>query len=361
MQPVPSVESTYSLNSNKALILRNFLVSAGESVMERANSHDIAAAVAWLKQGKLVAFPTETVYGLGADARDPESVAKIFRAKGRPTKHPLIVHLADANQLPDWCGPIPEQARKLAATFWPGPMTLILQRGKFASDAVTGGLSTVGIRVPSHPVAQSLLREFGGGIAAPSANRFGRVSPTTAEHVRAENFDPQEVLILAGDACEIGLESTIIDLSRGIPAVLRPGAITAEQIAACLASPLGGADFASPRCSGSLESHYAPQARVRLFEPHQKNGLQAELQTALHAGERLVLIAPAEVLSHMTAVENMQRIVAPDTAEAFAQKMYAMLREADQLGNSIFILPPEETGLGVAIWDRLRKAAAPRE
>src|SRR5262245_53809293 len=203
-----------------------------------ATDRDIEHAASILGAGGLVAFPTETVYGLGADAANPEAVAKIFQAKGRPSTHPVIVHLADARQLANWARDIPEAAHRLARAFWPGPLTLVLARARNVSDVVTGGQDTVALRVPSHPVAQRLLGRFGGGIAAPSANRYGRVSATTAEHVRRE-FGTAVGCVLDGGAARIGIESTIVDLSRGRPALLRPGWITAEEIERALAELLG--------------------------------------------------------------------------------------------------------------------------
>ncbi|WP_442770390.1 L-threonylcarbamoyladenylate synthase, partial [Zoogloea ramigera] len=195
--------------------------------------NDIQRAVQLLRQGELVALPTETVYGLGADALNPDAVAKIFAAKGRPSDHPLIVHLADASQIMTWAREVPKDAIALARAFWPGPLTLILKRDESVPDLVTGGQDTVGLRVPNHPVALELLRAFGSGVAAPSANRFGRISPTTAEHVRQE-LGERVALILDGGACAVGLESTIVDLSRGVPVILRPGAIGADDIARVL-------------------------------------------------------------------------------------------------------------------------------
>ncbi|AVP98241.1 threonylcarbamoyl-AMP synthase [Ahniella affigens] len=222
----------------------------------------ITEAVAALRRGEVIGLPTETVYGLAGDARNPEALQRIFATKGRPADHPLIVHLADAKQLSDWAIDVPVAALQLAQAFWPGPMTLILKRQANVSDLVTGGQDTVGLRVPSHPWAQAVLQAFGGGLAAPSANRFGHVSPTTAQHVRDEFGEAVPVVLDAGP-CQVGIESTIIDLSTGFARILRPGLITAEQIEAVLhASPEApGARQTSadtPRVSGSLASHYAP-------------------------------------------------------------------------------------------------------
>lgn len=330
--------------------------------MDRANSHAITLAADWLRQGKLVAFPTETVYGLGGDATQPAAVARIFRAKGRPSNHPLIVHLPSAGMLNDWAVDIPQTAWQLAEAFWPGSLTLILPRGRLAADCVTGGLPTVGIRVPSHPVALELLQAFAGGIAAPSANRFGGVSPTSAAHVRGEGFDPAEVMILEGEACEVGLESTIVDLSGKFPAVLRPGAVTAEQIEDVLRLSLAEADEQSPRCSGRLESHYAPRGAVRIVPRKDATTLKTQLRAVL-AEElgRVVVIAVPEILATLNdVIPREQQLLSPADTEAYARELYALLREADTRGDVIFIVPPAEIGVGVAIWDRLRKASAPR-
>ncbi|MBA3455929.1 MAG: threonylcarbamoyl-AMP synthase, partial [Deltaproteobacteria bacterium] len=221
---------------------------------------DIATAAGVLRAGGLVAFPTETVYGLGADASSDAAVARIFAAKGRPRAHPLIVHLAPDARLSDWAIDVPESARRLAAEAWPGPLTIILARGPRVSLATTGGSETVGLRVPAHPMAQDLLRAFGGGIAAPSANRFGAVSPTTADHVTADLGDDVDY-VLDGGACDVGVESTIVDLSRGRAVLLRPGGLAREAIEAII-GPLAEADLAAPAAPGTLASHYAPRAQV---------------------------------------------------------------------------------------------------
>uniref|UniRef100_UPI002FDD1BFD L-threonylcarbamoyladenylate synthase n=1 Tax=Pelomicrobium sp. TaxID=2815319 RepID=UPI002FDD1BFD len=210
---------------------------------------EIAKAVDILRAGGLVAFPTETVYGLGADARNPEAVGKIFAAKGRPQHHPVIVHLAEAAQLEAWAVDIPDGARRLAERFWPGPLTLILRRGPGVPDAVTGGQDTVGLRVPAHPVAQALLQAFGGGIAAPSANRFGRLSPTTAQHVEAE-LDGAVDLILDGGACPVGIESTIVDCAGERPTLLRPGHIGREVLEEALGVRVEAPGPGAPRAPG---------------------------------------------------------------------------------------------------------------
>lgn len=317
-------------------------------------------AVELLRRGQLVAFPTETVYGLGAAAENESAVRAMFAAKGRPADHPVIVHLPDATQLSEWAAAIPPAATRLAAAFWPGPLTLIVRRSSRASDLVTGGLDTVGLRVPGHPVAQQLLRLFGSGIAAPSANRFGCVSPTTAQHVLDE-LDGRVELILDGGPCTIGLESTIVDLSRGEPAVLRPGGITAEQLARVLGSFSSTLASEAPRVSGSLESHYAPRARVELLNPDQIAARVAEL---VSQGKRVaVLLRRAE--HHATAAHSFPQSVMvislPKNDAELAQTLYATLRRVDELGCDVALTTlPNEQGVGAAIADRLRKAAGPR-
>lgn len=224
--------------------------------------------MAILRRGGLVAFPTETVYGLGADASNPQAVARIYQVKGRPAGHPLIVHIGEAAQLERWAREIPQPAEKLAARFWPGPLTLVLRRAARVGDELTGGQDTIGLRVPGHPVALELLGEFRGAVAAPSANRFGHISPTTAEHVRRD-LGTDVDWVLDGGPCEIGIESTIVDLSRDRPALLRPGRIEAEEIAQVLGVALAPADSGAPRVPGALRSHYAPRQRLVLIESGQ--------------------------------------------------------------------------------------------
>ena len=319
-----------------------------------ATDENISRAARLLREGALVAFPTETVYGLGAAAEDSAAMRNLFAAKGRPADHPVIVHVAEAGQIAEWAIDIPSAAWKLAEAFWPGPMTLILRRSARASDLVTGGQETVGLRVPSHPVAGALLREFGGGIAAPSANRFGRVSPTRAEHVSAELSGRVE-LILDGGPCQVGLESTIIDLSRGQPAILRPGAVTAEQVAAVLNSGTAESQAAAPRVSGGLASHYAPRARVELLSLEAIAARAAEL---LAGGARVAVIVQTGIAAPASAVV----IRLPPGDEPLARELYAALRQADEAGCDVILTAiPSRGGLAAAIEDRLRKAAAPRE
>ena len=316
----------------------------------------IRQAAALLRRGGLVAFPTETVYGLGAAAENSAAVLAMFATKGRPADHPVIVHLARASQLDDWAIEIPPAARLLAERFWPGPLTLVLRRSGRASNLVTGGLDTVGLRVPGHPVAQQLLREFGGGIAAPSANRFGRVSPTRAEHVLTE-FDGRVDLILDGGPCSVGLESTIVDLSRGEPVVLRPGGVTAEQLAAALGGLSSAPSSAAPRVSGSLESHYAPRARVELVDP------QDLAQRAMHLvakGQKVAVLVRESEATDLPA--GLVVIPLPASDAELAQQLYATLRQVDERGCDVALTTlPKERGIGAAIADRLRKAAGRRD
>lgn len=299
---------------------------------------DIATAARKLAAGELVAFPTETVYGLGADAANPHAVAKIFALKGRPSDHPLIVHFHDPAELPRWVAGVPEMARKLAQRFWPGPLTMILTRSAEVPPAVTGGQSTVGLRCPSHPVAQQLLREFAaigsGAVAAPSANRFGHVSPTTAQHVRDEFGDA--LFILDGGACDVGLESTIVDLSRGVPVLLRPGAITRADIAAVLGAFPGERDAAAPRASGTLAAHYAPTTPVILVD---RDTIEAELARGASV-----------------AVLALGREADP---ARYGHDLYARLRELDARGaRRILVEAPPATPAWEAVNDRLARAAA---
>lgn len=319
--------------------------------------NELSRAAAALRAGELVAFPTETVYGLGADASNPRAIARIFAAKGRPADHPLIVHLPDASHLERWAVEIPDSARKLAAAFWPGPLTLILKRHPSVSDAISGGQDTVGLRVPNHPLALQLLREFdganGGGLAAPSANRFGRVSPTTAAHVREELGDAVS-MIVDGGPCAVGIESTILDLSGAEVRILRPGMLDAAAIATVLghAPEFGGARNA-PRVSGSLEAHYAPSTELQLVAAAD---LAATARLALASGRRLaVLAAPPLVLDH----PDIAWCAASADPARFAHDLYANLRTLDALGRDlILVAAPPDAEAWRAVSDRLRRAAA---
>jgi len=316
----------------------------------------LAAAARILKEGSLVAFPTETVYGLGADAKNAKAVARIYEVKGRPADHPLIVHIADLKYLEQWISDIPEFAIELAREFWPGPMTLILKRSELAKDFITGGQNTVGIRIPANSLALGLLEAFhslgGAGIAAPSANRFGQVSPTTTDAVKEEleDFLAGTDLILDGGLSEVGLESTIIDCTGDLPSILRPGAITIEMIKEVtglnvLNSTKRESDNAKEeviRVSGSLENHYAPKARVILDQqPVRGSGFIA--------------------FSEIETPDGVTRLAAPNTVEEFARDLYAALREGDHQNlDSIYIAQPTGDGLAIAIRDRLSRSAKGR-
>jgi L-threonylcarbamoyladenylate synthase len=311
----------------------------------------IAKAVEVLRAGALVAFPTETVYGLGADASQAEAVRRIFRAKGRPSEHPVIVHLAQADAMHAWARDIPDAAWQLAERFWPGPLTVILKRGSRVLDVVTGGQDTVGLRVPSHPVASALLTAFDGGIAAPSANRFGRVSATTAAHVRQELGNEVD-FILDGGACPVGIESTILDLSSGTPVLLRPGRITQQEVESVLRSPVGRAGNASPRAPGTLTGHYAPTLPLRLSSGAM---LDAAIREESVRGPVAVLARHPRP-AHSSAVLWM---TAPIDAAEYARLLYAGLRQIDGSGCAVIIVEtPPDTPDWSAVRDRLMRAAA---
>ena len=306
-------------------------------------------AAANLLAGNLVAFPTETVYGLGADACNAQAVARIYSVKGRPADHPLIVHVASMDALGEWAAEVPEYAIALARDYWPGPMTLIMKRCALAGDFVTGGQDTVGVRVPSHPVALGLLEAFarlgGKGIAAPSANRFGHVSPTTAQAVADElsQYLGEADLILDGGPCDVGVESTIIDCTGDFPRVLRPGAITEEMIQKTTGLSFNSkfvyTDREQIRVSGSLESHYAPMAQVILDQ-------------SPIAGQGFIAMAD------VATPDGVVRLAAPKSDEEFARVLYAALRAADEKGlQSVVVAQPVGAGIAIAIRDRLKRAA----
>jgi len=298
--------------------------------------NDIQQAVQILRKGGLVAFPTETVYGLGADADNPQAIQAIFRVKGRPANHPLIVHLGSGDQVKDWAISIPDEAHLLIQTYWPGPLTLILKKAQRVLPAVTGGQDSVGLRIPDHKMALAMLREFRGGVAAPSANRFGRVSPTCADHVRQDLGSDVE-FILDGGACAVGVESTIVDFSSGEPVILRPGGITREALQETLRQSLTVRASGVVRVSGNLESHYAPRAAVVIVASAESSGRADGLRAE---GKKVVLL--------------QEKDISPD-------QLYGSLRRADDSGADVIVVPlPEETGLGLAVADRLRKAAGPR-
>ena len=341
----------------------------------------IAQAARLLEEGKLVAIPTETVYGLAADADNPAAVAAIFSAKGRPSNHPLIVHVARDADLSHWAIDIPPVAQQLIAAFWPGPLTLILKRAPGVDDVITGGQDSIGVRCPSHPVAQALLKLFRGGqggIAAPSANRFGRVSPTTAQHVIDELGEPgvgPVSAVLDGGPCEVGIESTIIDLTRldtQGPVLLRPGQISVYQLEKVLGRPLATTDHAAPRVSGSLDAHYAPRTPLALIE---REAL-AETMAALRAKQRQVVslaidkevvqttALQAEILqteglqSESLDREGVFTTRMPSDPQAYAQALYAQLRSLDQVGADLILVEqPPKTTAWQGINDRLQRAA----
>jgi L-threonylcarbamoyladenylate synthase len=317
------------------------------SIISNYTASSIKNAASVLASGGLIAFPTETVYGLGADATDKDGIARIYEVKGRPSNHPLIVHISSPAQLNNWAREVPEYAIKLARTFWPGPMTLVLLRTKLAQDFITGGQDNIALRVPSHPIAQALLIEFekqgGLGIAAPSANRFGKVSPTTAAAVEIElgSFLNNSDQILDGGPSAVGVESTIIDCTQSIPTILRPGAVSVEMIENLLSIKLKFQNTTAHqiRVPGSLKSHYAPNAKVFLSgTPKVGDGLIA--------------------LSNIKTPEGVIRLASPINNDEYAHFLYNALRQGDvlQLSN-VYVVPPNNEGVGLAINDRLKKAA----
>jgi L-threonylcarbamoyladenylate synthase len=320
---------------------------------------DFDRAVELLRDGELVAFPTETVYGLGADASNPAAVAKIFAAKGRPADHPLIVHLAGHDAVDHWAEQVPAVAWELMETFWPGPLTLILRKQAWVPDAVTGGQDTVGLRVPGHPVALELLRRFAAvagehaGIAAPSANRFGRISPTTAAHVQEELGDWVS-LILDGGPCTVGIESTIVDCSGNEPVVLRPGHISPAHLEAVFGRCLPILTAAgAPRVSGSLAAHYAPQTPMRLIASER---LLDFLNAQRHKGDRCGVIAHSQ--PPQAGMPHVWRLLAADPV-GYAHDLYAALREMDHAGVALIAVEAlPETAAWAAVADRLRRAVA---
>jgi L-threonylcarbamoyladenylate synthase len=319
----------------------------------------VALAAQRLRAGEHVAFPTETVYGLGADAGNSEAVHRIFAAKGRPSDHPVIVHLGRVEQVERWAREFPDGARKLAAAFWPGPLTLILPRAAHVGDAITGGQDSVGLRMPAHPVAQQLLAAFGElggtGIAAPSANRFGHVSPTTARHVE-DDLGHAVAMIMDGGACEVGIESTIVAFTGNTPALLRPGGIGVDEIARVLGHAPDAPGVDAPRASGSLASHYAPRAPAKLVVA---GALLREVARRETQGERVAVLAriaarPPEFAGPW--------IAAPADVPRYAHDLYANLRALDAPGITTMLIedvPEEDTWL--AVRDRLARAAHYRD
>lgn len=319
---------------------------------------DFTRAVDLLRAGELVAFPTETVYGLGADASNPAAVAKIFAAKGRPADHPLIVHLAGHDAVEHWAEDVPAVAWELMETFWPGPLTLILKKQAWVPSTVTGGQDTVGLRVPGHPVALELLRRFAasgghGGVAAPSANRFGRISPTAAAHVQ-EELGERVPLILDGGACAVGIESTIVDCSRGDPVVLRPGHISPLHLEAVLGKlPDIATAVGAPRVSGSLAAHYAPLTPMRIVTgPRLLDFINAQR----HKGDRCGVIGHSQ--PPQAGMPHVWRMLPADPV-GYAHELYAALRDMDHAGVDLIAVEAlPESPLWAAVSDRLRRAAA---
>lgn len=309
-------------------------------------------ALAALRRGEPIGLPTETVYGLAADAHDPAAIRRIYELKGRPSDHPLIVHVADAVTASRWAGDWPDAAEALAEAFWPGPLTLILPRAANVPDEVTGGQDTVGLRVPAHPVAQALLRAFEGGVAAPSANRFGRLSPTTAAHVR-EEFGDAVPIVLDGGECEIGLESTIVDLSSDTPRILRPGKISRPEIEEVIGPVAEGKDGDSPRASGTLASHYAPRASVEVLA---RAPLVARFHELAKRGQKVAALLRGQPF------KGIDGEVLPSDLAGYGHALYAALRRLDARGFDVLLaeLPPH-TAAWAAVNDRLKRAAAPRD
>ncbi len=308
-------------------------------------------AVAVLARGGLVAFPTETVYGLGADAANAEAVARVFQVKGRPTDHPLIVHVAGTEDLARFARTVPACALRLAEALWPGPLTLVVERADHVPAAVAGGGATLALRSPAHPLAQQLLQAFGGGIAGPSANRFGRVSPTTAADVRSDLGDEVD-LILDGGPCRVGVESTIVDCTGDQVVLLRPGGVPVEVLEGVLGAPVARQPGpGAPAAPGMLASHYAPRARVILAATVEEAVARA---AAAAAADRVGVLLPQAA----PVPAGVELLVADEDPAAYARVLYASLRRADQLSLDVLIaVPPPEEGIGAAVADRLRRAA----
>lgn len=321
-------------------------------VTARVLQQQILHAVEALRAGELVAFPTETVYGLGANANNPEAVRKIFQVKGRPSTHPVIVHIDHPRYLQRWVREMPPEGKKLADAFWPGPLTIVAKRAPAVNDVITGGQDTVAIRVPNHPIAQQLLNAFGGGIAAPSANRYGRVSPTRAEHVREEFEDEVEIILDGGD-CKVGLESTIVSCVGDVPYVLRPGSISLSQLRAVCPSIQVGPNPSAPRVPGTTARHYSPATPVNVVPSRRLEQVMNEFTSK---GEKVAVLAqrpPATANPYMTWVNAGIR---PDH---YSRQLYANLRTLDKAGAKIILV--EEVPEGEkwdAARDRLRCAAS---
>lgn len=315
----------------------------------RAGTAEIAEAARLIRVGEIIAFPTETVYGLGADADNSTAVRRVFALKGRPLGHPLIVHVEDEATARSYVRDFPSAAVRLARAFWPGPLTMVLQKSARASDVATGGHGSIAMRVPAHPVARMLLKHVASGIAAPSANHFGRVSPTTAAHVR-EDFGDDAPFILDGGPCSIGVESTIVDVRGARVELLRPGAITHAALAAALGREVRAASGPVPS-PGTLPSHYAPRSPVEVIR-----GDEVSHAVARAIGKNLVILAPDNV----AIPSGIAHIPLGPTARTAAHRLYGALRAADALGDFIMVVPPSLVGVGAAVFDRLLKASAAR-
>ena len=321
-------------------------------VMARLPQDEIDRAVEALRDGEVVAFPTETVYGLGADAQNPDAVRKVFELKGRPATHPLIVHLDHPRLLERWALNVPPAAQALAERFWPGPLTLVLRRAPAVDLAITGGQDTVAVRVPNHPVAQQLLRAFGGGIVAPSANRYGRVSPTRAEHVREEFGDAVKVILDGGD-CKIGLESTIVSCVDAEPRVLRPGGITLSQLRSVVPEVVEGRTASQPRVPGSDAKHYAPSTPLSIVTSGKLEEVVAQL-TADHEKVAVLATRPPRLANKFMTWINAGR-----RADVYARELYVNLRALDKSGAREILVEEVPAGeVWDAVRDRLRRAAS---
>jgi L-threonylcarbamoyladenylate synthase len=336
-------------------------------LLNGADPQAVELAADRLAAGALVAFPTETVYGLGARADDDAAVAKIFAAKGRPTDHPLIVHVTDAAEARRFAAEWPPLAERLAAAFWPGPLTLIVRRRPGVANAAAGGHDTIGLRCPAHPLAHALLvaaaRRGVDGVAAPSANRFGRISPTTAAHVHAEFGD--QITVLDGGPCTVGIESAIVDCSRGTPVLLRPGALARDALAAAAGLPLDERDAQAPHAPGTLAAHYAPRARVRLMTSaamREALAVWADAQAGTHAPGPAAVAPKLAVYSRTVRAPSAAGLVArsmPDAPRAAAYELFAVLRELDALGVAlIWVEQPPAGDDWDGVRDRLQRAAA---
>ncbi len=314
---------------------------------------EIAHGVDVLRRGGLVAFPTETVYGLGCDAESPPALRRLYRVKGRPAGHPVIVHLGDAALLPEWSRELSGPAHALADACWPGPLTLVVRRAARVPDEVTGGRDTVGLRVPDQRVALALLRAFGGGIAAPSANRFGRASPTTADDVRADLGADVDVVLDDG-RCAIGVESTVVDCSTGDLAILRLGAVARARVEQIVGASVSLRTHATGAAPGTLPAHYAPRARVLVVD---RDAAAARAASLLAAGQTVALLAQQPVPDQLPS--GLVMLDAPVDTDEYARVLYTRLRDADRHGVDVLLaVPPESEGIGEAIVDRLQRAAA---